>query len=127
MWLETGAVEVHARELLLLNDARTLPFQLETVSTDALASEDLRLKYRYLDLRRPQLQANLRLRHRVLREIRHYMDEQGFTEIETPILIKSTRRCARLHRPVARATRKVLCVATVSAVVQAVVHDRWSG
>ena len=67
--LDTGAVEVHARELLLLNDARTLPFQLETASTDALASEDLRLKYRYLDLRRPQLQANLHLRHRVLRRV----------------------------------------------------------
>ncbi len=93
--LETGEVEVHARELLLLNDARTLPFQLETASTDALASEDLRLKYRYLDLRRPQLQANLRLRHRVLREIRRYMDEQGFTELETPILIKSTPEGAR--------------------------------
>lgn len=93
--LATGAVEVHARELLLLNDARTLPFQLETASTDALASEDLRLKYRYLDLRRPQLQANLRLRHRVLREIRRYMDEQGFTELETPILIKSTPEGAR--------------------------------
>lgn len=93
--LETGAVEVHARELLLLNDARTLPFQLETSSTDALASEDLRLKYRYLDLRRPQLQANLHLRHRLLREIRSYMDEQGFTEIETPILIKSTPEGAR--------------------------------
>ena len=93
--LDTGEVEVHARELLLLNDARTLPFQLETASTDALASEDLRLKYRYLDLRRPQLQANLRLRHRVLAEIRRYMDERGFTEIETPILIKSTPEGAR--------------------------------
>ncbi len=93
--LGTGEVEVHARELLLLNDARTLPFQLESASTDALASEDLRLKYRYLDLRRPQLQANLRLRHRVLAEIRRYMDERGFTEIETPILIKSTPEGAR--------------------------------
>lgn len=93
--LATGAVEVHARELLVLNDARTLPFQLETASSDSLASEDLRLKYRYLDLRRPQLQANLRLRHRVLREIRRYMDEQGFTELETPILIKSTPEGAR--------------------------------
>src|SRR5215472_8854263 len=93
--LATGEVEVHARELYLLNDARTLPFQLETVAADQLASEDLRLKYRYLDLRRPQLQANLRLRHRVLSEIRRYMDEQGFTEIETPILIKSTPEGAR--------------------------------
>jgi aspartyl-tRNA synthetase len=87
-------VEVQAREVLILNDARTLPFQLDS-SVDSLASEDLRLKYRYLDLRRPQLQANLRLRHRVLREIRSYMDEQGFTEIETPILIKSTPEGAR--------------------------------
>ena len=93
--LDTGEVEVHARELYILNDARTLPFQLETVTSDTLASEDLRLKYRYLDLRRPQLQANLRLRHRVVAEIRRYMDEQGFTEIETPILIKSTPEGAR--------------------------------
>jgi len=93
--LTTGEIEVHAREVLVLNDARTLPFQLETQSSEALASEDLRLKYRYLDLRRPQLQANLRLRHRVLAEIRRYMDEQGFTEIETPILIKSTPEGAR--------------------------------
>src|SRR6476620_4738228 len=92
--LATGDVEVQATEIVILNDARTLPFQLET-SVDALASEDLRLKYRYLDLRRPQLQANLRLRHRVLREIRRYMDEQGFTELETPILIKSTPEGAR--------------------------------
>ncbi|MDX6613782.1 MAG: aspartyl-tRNA synthetase [Blastocatellia bacterium] len=93
--IATGEVEVHAREVLVLNDARTLPFQLESQSSEALASEDLRLKYRYLDLRRPQLQANLRLRHRVLAEIRSYMDQQGFTEIETPILIKSTPEGAR--------------------------------
>src|SRR5213075_1814173 len=82
-------------ELLVLNDARTLPFQLETSGSEALASEELRLKYRYLDLRRPQLQSNLRLRHRVVSDIRRYMDAQGFTEIETPILIKSTPEGAR--------------------------------
>jgi aspartyl-tRNA synthetase len=92
--LATGDVEVHARQVLILNDARTPPFQLDA-SPDALASEDLRLKYRYLDLRRPQLQANLVLRHRVLNEIRRYMTEQGFSEIETPILIKSTPEGAR--------------------------------
>ncbi|MGB7921963.1 MAG: aspartate--tRNA ligase [Pyrinomonadaceae bacterium] len=93
--IATGDVEVSARELLVLNEARTPPFQLELTSSDALASEDLRLKYRYLDLRRPQLQSNLRLRHRVVAEIRRYMDEQTFTEIETPILIKSTPEGAR--------------------------------
>ncbi|HVG39019.1 MAG TPA: aspartate--tRNA ligase [Pyrinomonadaceae bacterium] len=93
--IATGDVEVAAREIYLLNDARTPPFQIEVASPDALASEDLRLRYRYLDLRRPQLQANLRLRHKVVAEIRRYMDEQTFTEIETPILIKSTPEGAR--------------------------------
>jgi aspartyl-tRNA synthetase len=93
--IPTGDVEVGAREILILNDARTTPFQIEPTAADQLASEDLRLKYRYLDLRRPQLQANLRLRHKVVAEIRRYMDAQGFTEIETPILIKSTPEGAR--------------------------------
>src|SRR5260370_29130708 len=60
--LATGDVEVQVTEIVILNDARTLPFQLDTATPEALAAEDLRLKYRYLDLRRPQLQANLRLR-----------------------------------------------------------------
>jgi aspartyl-tRNA synthetase len=93
--LGTGDVEVQATEIVILNDARTLPFQLDAPASEALASEDLRLKYRYLDLRRPQLQANLRLRHRVLLEINRYMDEHGFTQIETPNLIKSTPEGAR--------------------------------
>ena len=93
--LGTGDVEVQASDLIILNDARPLPFQLDAPATEALASEELRLKYRYLDLRRPQLQANLLLRHRVLLEINRYMDEQGFTQIETPNLIKSTPEGAR--------------------------------
>jgi aspartyl-tRNA synthetase len=93
--LATGDVEVQARELWVLNDARTLPFQLEVVGAESLASEEVRLKYRYLDLRRPQLQSNLRLRAKAVGEIRRYMDEQSFTEIETPILIKSTPEGAR--------------------------------
>jgi aspartyl-tRNA synthetase len=92
--LATGEVEIQATEILILNDARPLPFQLDASET-ALASEDLRLKYRYLDLRRPQLQSNLRLRHRLVLEINRYMDEQGFTQIETPNLIKSTPEGAR--------------------------------
>ena len=93
--IATGDVEVSARRLLILNEAKTLPFQLEVAGSEGLAGEDLRLKYRYLDLRRPQLQANLRLRAKVVGEIRRYMDEQGFTEIETPILIKPTPEGAR--------------------------------
>jgi aspartyl-tRNA synthetase len=93
--IATGEVEVQAHAILILNDARTTPFQLEVAGTETLAAEDLRLKYRYLDLRRPQLQANLRMRHRMLSEIHRYMDEQGFTEIETPIMIKSTPEGAR--------------------------------
>src|SRR5437764_13421932 len=93
--LSTGDVEVQATELVILNDSRTLPFQLDTATPEALAAEDLRLKYRYLDLRRPQLQSNLRLRHRMILEINRYMDEQGFTQIETPNLIKSTPEGAR--------------------------------
>jgi len=92
--IATGEIEVQAQEIHILNDARTLPFQLDA-SDSALAAEDLRLKYRYLDLRRPQLQANLRLRHQVILEINRYMDEQGFTQIETPNLIKSTPEGAR--------------------------------
>jgi aspartyl-tRNA synthetase len=93
--IATGEVEVQAHAILILNDARTPPFQLEVAGGETLAAEDLRLKYRYLDLRRPQLQANLRMRHRMISEIHRYMDEQGFTEIETPIMIKSTPEGAR--------------------------------
>ena len=92
--IATGDIEVQAGEIRILNDARTLPFQLDASDT-ALAAEDLRLKYRYLDLRRTQLQSNLRLRHRLILEINRYMDEQGFTQIETPNLIKSTPEGAR--------------------------------
>jgi aspartyl-tRNA synthetase len=92
--LATGDVEIQATEIRVLNDARTLPFQLDASET-VLAAEDLRLKYRYLDLRRPQMQSNLRLRHRLVLEINRYMDEQGFTQIETPNLIKSTPEGAR--------------------------------
>ena len=92
--LSTGDVEVQAREILVLNEARTPPFQLD-VPPDKLAAEDVRLKYRYLDLRRPFFQKTLRLRASVVGEIHRYMDEQGFTEIETPILIKSTPEGAR--------------------------------
>ena len=93
--IATGEIEIRASELLILNDAKTPPFMLETAGSENLASEDLRLKYRYLDLRRPQLNQNIRMRARAVAKIREFMDAGDFTEIETPILLKSTPEGAR--------------------------------
>jgi aspartyl-tRNA synthetase len=90
--LPTGEVEVVARRAEVLSRAEPLPFALDERSE---AFEDLRLKYRYLDLRRPELQRFILLRHRLTQEARRYFDEQGFLEIETPILTKSTPEGAR--------------------------------
>ena len=90
--LATGEVEILAREIVLLNEAKTPPFQ---IAEDGPVSEDVRLRYRYLDLRRPRLQHNIGLRHRVSMAIRKYFDARGFWEIETPILAKSTPEGAR--------------------------------
>ncbi len=90
--LKTGGVEVVVDELRILNDCKELPFVLED-ETDV--AEEVRLKYRYLDLRRPELQQKLMLRHRVAMETRGYLSENGFIEIETPVLTKSTPEGAR--------------------------------
>ena len=90
--LPTGEVEVRAQAVTLLNEAKTPPF---LIGEEQNVSEETRLRYRYLDLRRPALQANIGLRHRVTMALRRYFDEQGFWEIETPILTKSTPEGAR--------------------------------
>jgi aspartyl-tRNA synthetase len=90
--LPTGAIEVDVRELSILNKAETPPFAIEEESQ---AGEDLRLKYRYLDLRRPDMQRNLLLRHRGYQVVRSYYDRNNFVEVETPILMKSTPEGAR--------------------------------
>lgn len=93
--LATGDIEVHVSEILILNDAKTLPFELEKAGSQNLASEDLRLKYRYLDLRRPRLQRNVIVRAKTVARMREFMDANDFIEIETPILLKSTPEGAR--------------------------------
>jgi aspartyl-tRNA synthetase len=90
--IPTGEVEVVATHLYILNNSKTPPFQIENEVT---ATEETRLRYRYLDLRRPRLHGNIELRHRVVFEIRKALDEMGFFEIETPILTRSTPEGAR--------------------------------
>ena len=92
MEIPTGDVEIAVEELRILNKAETPPFE---IVENSITAESTRLKYRYLDLRRPDLQKNLLLRHRIAKATRDYFDEQGFVEIETPMLIKSTPEGAR--------------------------------
>ena len=93
--LPTGAVEIKVDELLILNNAKTLPFELEKAGSQNIASEDTRLKYRYIDLRRTSLQKNLMMRAKAMRKMRGFMDSLDFLEVETPILLKSTPEGAR--------------------------------
>src|SRR6266581_34279 len=89
--LATGDIEIIPSELRILNRADTLPFPIDAEPQN----EDLRMTYRYFDLRRPRLARNLRMRHRIAKATRDYLDSQGFVEVETPILSKSTPEGAR--------------------------------
>ena len=90
--IDTGEVELAVRELTVLNRSRRPPFQ---IAEETPVSEDIRLKYRYLDLRRDRMQRNMQLRHRVLMAVRQSLDADGFLDIETPVLAKSTPEGAR--------------------------------
>ncbi|MED3624472.1 aspartate--tRNA ligase [Neobacillus thermocopriae] len=90
--LKTGRIEIQAEKVTIINEAKTPPF---TISDKTDASEDVRLKYRYLDFRRPVIFETLKMRHQVTKHIRNFLDEEGFLDIETPILTKSTPEGAR--------------------------------
>ncbi len=90
--METGEIEVIAEKLIILNEAETTPFP---ISDKTEASEELRLKYRYLDLRRSEMQKNILLRHKMYQLVRRYFDSKNFVEVETPVLMKSTPEGAR--------------------------------
>ena len=108
--LATGEIEIRARELRILSEAQTPPFPIEE---DSKTREEVRLKYRYLDLRRPDLQRNMILRSRVSTLVRQFLAEEGFLEIETPTLIK------RLSGAKPCASGKFLCPSPVSSDLQA--------
>ncbi len=90
--MATGEIEIAATELLILNDSKVPPF---SPAEDAIANEEVRLKYRYLDLRRPEMARNLEVRHKVALAVREYLAAQGFFEIETPFMTRSTPEGAR--------------------------------
>ncbi len=90
--MATGEIEIVTSELLLLNESKTPPF---SPAEEAIANEEVRLKYRYIDLRRAEMQKNFRMRHEVTRAIRNYLSDEGFLEIETPFMTRSTPEGAR--------------------------------
>lgn len=91
--IPTGEIEVFAKEIEILNACDTLPFQISGV--DDNLSENMRLTYRYLDIRRSKMLNNLKMRHRMIMSIRNYMDKAGFLDVDTPVLTKSTPEGAR--------------------------------
>ena len=115
--IPTGEVELVADEIRILNESKLPPF---LPSDTALTNEETRLKYRYIDLRRDAMQFNIETRHKVAKAIRDYLSAQGFFEIETPFMTRSTPEGrARLSRAQPRAAGDVLRAAAVAAAVQA--------
>ena len=114
--MATGEIEVRATKLVVLNHSEPVPF---LPSAPEIPSEETRLKYRYIDLRRPEMQRVLTLRHRITKTLRDFFDENDFLEVETPILGKSTPEGARDYLVPSRVIR----AAAVSATVQAAAHD----
>ncbi len=122
--LATGDIEVHAADMDILNKAETPPFEIDAADV----ATETRLKYRYMDLRRAEMQRNLIFRHRLIQCIRRYFDEHGFIDIETPIMIRSTPGGARNFLVPSRLNaRLVLRAGRIAAALQADPHGRRHG
>ena len=120
--MPTGEIEIEVDELNILNRSELPPFTIED-ETDG--GEELRMKYRYLDLRRNTVKNNIVLRHRVAQEVRKYMDSIGFVEVETPVLIKSTPEGARdFVVPSRMQPGTFLCTASIAADTETAAHGR---
>ena len=118
--IPTGDIEVLVSELTLLNASKVPPF---TIEDETGRGEDLRMEYRYLDLRRAPLRRNLELRHQLTIAIRNYLDDMKFMEVETPYLIKSTPEGARDFVVLSRMNGgQFLCTTTISSDLQAIVN-----
>src|ERR1700719_2623619 len=113
--IPTGEVELVVENLWILNESRTQPFPMED-SVDV--KEDARLKYRYVDLRRPRMQHNIILRSKIAYAVRQELTEQGFLEIETPFLTRSTPESAR-------ESRQLLCASAIAADLQTITDGGW--
>lgn len=118
--LDTGEIEVVATDLKILSEADTPPFAIED---DTNVNETVRLKYRYLDLRPPELQKKLILRNKITKAARDYLNDNGFLEIETPCSAARRRGRKGLSGALARASGLFLRIAAVPAAVQAAAHD----
>jgi hypothetical protein len=126
--LPSGEIEVRAVEMTVLTRSEPLPIPVYRSPDEELPTEELRLRYRYLDLRRPELQANFLLRHRAAKAVRSYMDSAGFVEIETPMLTRRTPEGrARLPGSQPCTCRRVLRAPAVAPVVQAAADGQRHG
>ena len=126
--IATGEVEVMASALEVLNQAEVLPFPVDDPEVANKVNEELRFKYRYLDLRRPEMLRNLRMRSKVATATRVFMEEQGFLEVETPTLFKSTPEGAReFHGAEPGSIPEILRAAAITAAIQTDPDGRWRG
>ena len=118
--MKTGDIEVEVHDITILNKAKTPPFYIED---NVAVTEETKLKYRYLDLRRPEMQKNIFTRAHIMRSVHHYLDDNGFIDVETPTLTQAStpRRGPGLSGAIACVPRQFLRLAAIPTAVQAII------